>query len=132
MAGGSLSPSDWVGWSIGLKIIASFLPERFVTEYASLSSVFSPAERIEAARTLMDIRLWKAALAVLSTIGEDEIPDESAFWHDTGVCLWQVGEGMAAAECFNRAEKAGCDMRDIAFYRKYMSDKMEGVADGQQ
>ena len=115
-----LAPGDEGTFFTGLDSLDGFATEAQLLPYARLAEAFGPAALLRTAQWLYDREMAAAAFDLLQRIPADFLSERvqaASFWYLTGRALYALGAD-GAAECFDRAEAAGCTARQIAFYRQ--------------
>ena len=115
-----ISADLWEECRAFLPVLAQRLPNEVLLRYVSILSALTPEKKCEAATLLLTAEKWQAAMALLAEIPADSPAADDAFWHDTGVAFYQMGDFPAARECFSRARALGSAAKDIAAYEAWM------------
>ena len=101
-----------------------------LTRYARLALDFAPdwACVTRAADALLARQDWQDALLLLSAVPEDAAAESACghFWYVTGRALYHLGQS-GAAECFARAEAAGCTERALSSYQAWSEEAEHGT-----
>ena len=118
--GPSLQETDWDGYLAGLTILQQFAARELMLRYAPLALDFSWARVREAAKKLAELEAWQAAFVLYEAVPQEQTGTDGEFWHETGICLYALGEKAAAAECFERAVAEGCCAKDIKAYQSWI------------
>ncbi|WP_051598425.1 glycosyltransferase family 2 protein [Selenomonas ruminantium] len=116
-----LSAGDWPDYLAGLTAIQGFVGDDSYQEYARLALDFSWEKVCEIADKLTEQQYWQAAYSLLAEIPNASIPDDAAFWYQTGRCLYHLQEMTAAGECFARAAEAGSRQPDLSAYQDWVA-----------
>lgn len=116
-----LEPTDWESCRAGLAALLPLADDDLIMDYAQLALDFSWPQVQEMAGALMDAEKWSVAFSLYQAVPADAVMDGSRFWHDVGICLYQLG-ASGAAECFVRARQHGCSLADMSAYEAWLEE----------
>lgn len=126
----SLTAADFAAWSLGFGMIARAAGDAGLTRYAQLALDFAPDWRCveRAADELLARQDWQDALLLLSAVPVEAAAESVCghFWYATGRALYHLGQS-GAAECFARAEAAGCTERALSSYQAWSEEAEHGT-----
>ena len=114
--GAALGSEDADAYLAGVDTMCLARDPAVLERYAALSTVFGNEIVCRTAEKLCARGEWALAFALYQQVPENEIGDAASFWRHVGL------REPAAAECFDRAEAAGCTSPDLAAYRAWMKD----------
>ncbi len=88
----------------------------------SLAGNVSDQTRCQSAKRLMKHWQWDRAFALYQMVAADSPAVNGDFWKNVGKCLFFLQEKKAAAECFERAQRAGVQDEEMKSYQRWCQE----------